>query len=159
MTLIEKIFKNYVKGSKQPLNTVEVVSESPKYPKITGYAELDDILDTCDVIGITGYPGSGKTSLSKYIKDREVIHTDAFLNNPHEKIPEILLNYMKHSNKYCIEGTQVTRLLSRGWEPDVLILVYGSERTDTKGINKMIDNDLADYKGKVVCFNPRELSE
>lgn len=161
MTLIEQIFKNYSKGvKKDPTSTIEVVKPSTApttvYPKIVSFSELEDILEANDIIGITGYPGAGKTTLSKHGSNREIIHTDDYLKYNHKIIPDLIIRDLKQKDRYIIEGTQVTRLLSRGWEPDVLIVVLGSKRTDTQGINKMIDNDLKESTCKIYTINPRE---
>lgn len=127
---------------------------------VVSYKQFYDLIDSAKSVGITGYPGAGKTTLTKRdrIKDKVIIHTDHFLDNPHEDIPGILLSELRTKPKHVIEGTQVVRLFKRGYRPDIVFLVTGTERTDCKGIKTMIDRQMVNFKGPVYLINPRKLT-
>ena len=122
---------------------------------------LDDAVKISPRIAVIGYPGAGKTTLCKRFKDHKIIHTDNFLNLTHQMRPELLQQHVDAMNAVgpiCVEGNEVTRLITRGWKPNLLILVEGSERNDarTAGLRGRVDKFLREYKGIYYVINPRK---
>lgn len=64
-------------------------------------------------VAIVGGPRTGKTTLSEAVKDRPVIHTDDWIEEPWEKQPHILIDQTKGLDRYLVEGVQVPRFLRK----------------------------------------------
>ncbi len=107
-------------------------------------------------IGIVGYPGAGKTTLSESLGialKLPVIHTDDYLNLPHESQPGAILGDLGILPEYIVEGTNVVRLFQRGWQPDLVIFVRGGHaRANCRSIRQMTDNKMA------YCLAPVEFA-
>lgn len=106
------------------------------------------ILRAVKTVGIVGYPGAGKTTLSESLGGAislPVIHTDDYLNLPHETQPRAILDDLRGlwETGYIVEGTSVVRLFQRGWQPDLLIFIRGGDMGPAcRSIRKMIDNKM-----------------
>lgn len=116
---------------------------------------VDDLINNSKRVGIIGYPGAGKTTLSNKFSGKQVVHTDDFLNFTHDDRPQQIMNALKDS--FIVEGNEVTRLVNRGLNLDCLILVTGSTRDDKsiKGLQGRVDKFLSEYPGDIYVINPR----
>lgn len=108
-------------------------------------------------VGIVGYPGAGKTTLSEELRGilgLPVIHTDDYLHLPHAAIPEAILGDLRvFQEGYIVEGTHVVRLFERGWQPDLVIFVRGGRLSrDCASIRKMTENKMR------YCLSPVEFA-
>ncbi len=104
-------------------------------------------------IAIIGFPGAGKTTLALQFTDRPVIHTDDYLHIAHEPRPAAI---QKALGKRCVvEGTEVSRLLSRGARFDVLVLVEGRSREGKgmKGLQTRVREAVAAWPGPVYVIS------
>lgn len=109
-------------------------------------------------IAITGLPGTGKTFvaglLSKYLQ-LEVQHTDVLRDLPWTEQPIAALDRLPTEG--IIEGVTVSRMLTRGFTPDVLIYLEGAG----KGVRSMpwIETNVRLYErskvGRVVRLHQR----
>lgn len=118
---------------------------------------LIDSMRKAKKIGVIGYPGAGKTTFSKGVRDKKVIHTDDYLKFPHDERPEQIMKDLKEP--FLVEGNEVTRLVKRGVDFDLLILIIGSERTDKSinGLKGRVDKFLKEYDGDIYVINPRNI--
>ncbi len=89
-------------------------------------AWFQDILKKYDRVAICGVVNGGKTTLSRLVRDRPVIHTDSFMNVTWEDAPnkifEMVVRSIEHDDKkFVVEGIQVPRTLRKGLEVDVVL--------------------------------------
>lgn len=121
--------------------------------------DLDLLLRSSNRIGIIGYPGAGKTTLSLKVNNKQIIHTDDFLNFTHDERPERITAILKEP--FVVEGNEVTRLINRGLTLDCVILVTGSQRMEKslRGLQGRLDKFLAEYRGDIYMINPRKNSQ
>lgn len=122
------------------------------------FSELTALAKDAKRIGIIGYPGAGKTTLANRLGiplGIRVIHTDDYLNHSHDDRPSAISSDLHVP--FIVEGNEVTRLINRGLELDLLLLCIGSERDDksVKGLQGRVDKFMKEYRGKVVTINPR----
>lgn len=108
------------------------------------------------IIAITGYPGTGKTTLANKL-DPGALHTDDYLGLPYELIPSRILCDIKQAsdpvNTVVIEGVQVIRLLKRGWRPGLLIVLtkqYRPAKPGDASLRAQVDAAVAAYIGPCV---------
>lgn len=85
-------------------------------------------------IAIAGGPKHGKTTLTSYVKDRPVLHTDDYMKFAWSEIPMMLI---RDANKYpsvIIEGVQVGRCLRKGMKVDAVVWLTEpcAEQTDAQ---------------------------
>lgn len=116
---------------------------------------LDKLINESKRVGIIGYPGAGKTTLSNKYSNKLIIHTDDFLHLSHDERPEAILKILKEP--FIVEGNEVTRLITRGLDLDCLVLVTGSARNDKslRGLQGRIDKFLNESLGTIYTTNPR----
>ena len=119
---------------------------------------VDDLILKSKRVGIFGYPGAGKTTLSIKYTDKKIIHTDDFLKYNHEDRPALIMKKLAQLESFIIEGNEVTRLVNRGLELDALILVTGSERFEPslRGLKGRVDKFLGEYDGEIYTINTRK---
>lgn len=83
---------------------------------------LSGILAKHAKVGIAGAPRTGKTTLSKAVRDRPVIGTDAYKGEMEwSEIPHAMIRDTDQLGAFCIEGVQVGRALRKGLPLDCLI--------------------------------------
>lgn len=115
-----------------------------------------DTLRDASKVGVIGYPGAGKTTFAGTIKNKKIIHTDDYLQYSHDERPEHIIKDLKEP--FIVEGNEVTRLVKRGVEFDLIVLITGSERTDKSinGLKGRVDKFLKEYEGPIYVINPRK---
>lgn len=110
-----------------------------------------DVLAKYKRVAIVGGPKAGKTTLSRFVKDRQVVHTDDFRNYAWEDVPESVIKFVnEHSNTrgFVVEGTQVARALRKGLEVDAVVVLMEPLQTLSKGqasMAKAVMTVLADW--------------
>ena len=74
---------------------------------------------------IIGAPGSGKTTLADAIGTKfkvPVVHTDDYIDKvPFWAVPDLLIEIYGDYDKIVIEGVQAARLLTRDYNPDLVV--------------------------------------
>jgi len=125
----------------------------------TTYSEIIELFKTHKRIAITGYPGAGKTLLSTMVRSRAVIHTDHYLKLPRDKIATQIMTDLSTKGKYVVEGTQIPKMLSQGFQPDVVIWLIGGTRPNCQGIRTQMQTYMAEYKGNVTKINLRDAQD
>lgn len=115
-----------------------------------------ELISKAKRVGIIGYPGAGKTTLANKVTDKQIIHTDDYLKFAHDDRPAKIMADLKEP--FVVEGNEVTRLINRGLELDLIVVVTGSERNDKaiKGLQGRVDKFLREYSGVIHPFNPRD---
>lgn len=84
---------------------------------------LSELLGEFPKIGIIGPPHTGKTSLSYLVKERPVIHTDSFINEPWSEVPYSIIKTVKPLDSFLIEGMQVPRAMRKGLPLDCILFL------------------------------------
>lgn len=82
---------------------------------------FNDILKKYKRIAIAGVPKAGKTTLSKLVHDRPVIHTDDHMDKLWADAPTAINEAVSEHDSWVCEGIQVGRCLRKGLKPDVVI--------------------------------------
>jgi adenylate kinase family enzyme len=112
------------------------------------------------VLAIVGLPGSGKSTLAKALGNAlgvRTFHTDDFKDFPWNEQPEAVLEdlglFMQANSAVIVEGFTVCRLFKRGFEPDCVIYILGSDPARTpKGLRTQLERGLDLYAGRVLTL-------
>lgn len=101
--------------------------------------DLEEILGF-DRVAITGQSASGKTTLAMNMVDRPMFHTDDYRDMPWGNQPVELIKAIGDLDKFVIEGVTVPRLLKRGLQIDLLIILTKPNYVLTKNEEKLWKN-------------------
>lgn len=121
-------------------------------PKRTNRSKwFKDILSTYKRVAIVGGPNSGKTTLSRLVRDRPVVHTDGFRHYSWAAVPEEVIKFVnQHANTkgFVLEGVQAARVLRKGLKVDAVVVLVEPLEENTKGqtaMSKAVMTVLADW--------------
>ncbi len=127
---------------------------------LTNQTVVLTLMNKLSKVGIIGYPGAGKTTLSLKSSDKPVVHTDDYLKTSHDDRPMKIMGDLAAMGSFIVEGNEVTRLVNRGLALDALIMVVGTERHDksVKGLQGRVDKFIDEYDGKIPIYvvHPRD---
>ena len=104
------------------------------------------------IIAIVGFPGSGKSTLSKHYESLKisVYPTDDYIGRwGFKEFPDKMIHTLASRDTYVIEGVQVARMLRTGfrmgtWSPDMVIEMIGGD--DTNPISRTVSSAMNDWK-------------
>lgn len=86
-------------------------------------------------IAIVGPPGAGKTTLAAAAPPGwRVVHTDDLVHLGWDEQPQAALDLVGsiQGENLLVEGCLVGRMLSRGWQPDLVLDLEGPPDTDPR---------------------------
>lgn len=89
--------------------------------QVTGFDFFAEALARYPRIAIAGGPKVGKSTLTKQITDRPIIHTDDTMHQAWEDQPFIAIERCKPHLRFVVEGVQVPRALRKGLEVDAVL--------------------------------------
>lgn len=115
------------------------------------------------IIAITGYPGTGKTTLAWKLTSLP-IETDKLAELPWNDQPAAGIKAVEdfwneehmsaRGQTVCIiEGILVARMIRRGWSPDLLIVLdkqWREPKPSEASIRSQVDRAVAEFKGVIV---------
>ena len=98
-----------------------------------------EALDNYPRIALVGGPKTGKTTLSKQVKDRPVIHGDDYKHMEWSQQSEQLVALGKGRSSFLMEGVQVPRALRKGLVVDAVVHCIRHWEVLTEGQDHMND--------------------
>ncbi len=105
-------------------------------------------------LAIVGLPGCGKSTLSWKLGSAlglDVVHTDDMKGLPWSEQPDAVMSLVRA--QCIVEGFTVCRMFKRGFEPDCVLYVLGSDAARTpKGLRTQLERGLDLYAGRVITL-------
>lgn len=100
---------------------------------------LLSLLNRYHRIAIAGSPRSGKTTSTNDVSDREVIHTDDFMDMDWSALSSHVATKCNHMQRFLVEGVRVPHCLRKGMQVDCVVwmgtphvLLSDGQKTMTK---------------------------
>ena len=90
-----------------------------------------EILDKHERVGLYGAPNSGKTTLSKLVEDRKVLHTDDWMPMEFKSMAEKISKEAPKEGPLLIEGVAVPRAAKHGLPLDAIVVLEGTHKPNT----------------------------
>jgi hypothetical protein len=108
-------------------------------------------------LAIVGLPGCGKTTLADKLGAAlglAVVHTDMYRDASWEVQPTLCMGEVACTHdSLVVEGLTVCRMFKRGFEPDAVIYILGSDPARTpKGLRTQLENGLNLYAGRIITL-------
>lgn len=108
------------------------------------------------VLAIVGLPGCGKTTLALKLGTAlglPTVHTDVLKEQPWDVQPGAGMDLVREHPQLIIEGFTVCRMFKRGFEPDAVIYILGSDPKRTpRGLRTQLERGLDLYAGRVLTL-------
>jgi hypothetical protein len=102
------------------------------------------------MIYISGAPGTGKTTLATQLAKVGVLHTDEYLDVPHDDRPKVVAAAIAESTPQVIEGCEVDRLIKHGLIPEGGLLLctgFESSKPGCAGLSARAKKYFEMYEG------------